>query len=134
MRLESGFGLFQICHKSKKWQWRDNFLTFFWRFGVFLVKFSDYYNFHVNIIPGSGVMTIFVHKRLTRNQEIWDMPVWVLPDIWRLGQVRDTKFGTNVSSKRLRIVNAVRVNNFYCFWVMKAKSIVRGGETPLHPD
>ena len=37
---------------------------------VSLVKFSYWSKFHVNIITGSGVMTIFVYKRLTRNPEI----------------------------------------------------------------
>ena len=57
--------------------------------------------FHVNIITGSGVMTILFYKRLTRNMEIGNTPVYVLPNTWRLGQVRDAKFGTNVSNKML---------------------------------
>ena len=51
-------------------------------------------------------MTIFVYKVLTRNLEIGNTLVWVLPNIWRPGQVRDTKFGTNVSNKKL--LNAVK--------------------------
>ena len=43
-------------------------------------------------------MTIFIYKGLTRNPEIGNTPVWVLPNIWRLGQVRNTKFGTNASN------------------------------------
>ena len=38
----------------------------------FLVKFSHWSKFHVNIITGSGVTTTFVHKRLTRNADIID--------------------------------------------------------------
>ena len=38
-----------------------------------------------NIITGSGIMTIFYHKGLTRNPEIENTPVWALPNIWRLG-------------------------------------------------
>ena len=52
-------------------------------------------------MTGSGVVTIFVYKRLTRNREIGNTPVWVLPNIWKLGRVKDTKFGTNVSDKNL---------------------------------
>ena len=37
-------------------------------------------------------MTIFFNKELTRNPEIGITHVWVLLNIWRLGQVRDTKF------------------------------------------
>ena len=68
---------------------------------VSLVKFSYWSKFHFNIITGSGVMTIFFYKVLTRNPEIGNTPVWVFPNIWRLGQVRDTKFGTNVSNEML---------------------------------
>ena len=46
-------------------------------------------------------MTIFFYKGLTRNPEIRNTPVLVFPDIWRLGQVRDTKFETNVSNETL---------------------------------
>ena len=33
----------------------------------FLIKSSEWSEFHVNIITGSGVMTIFFFKGLTRN-------------------------------------------------------------------
>ena len=68
-------------------------------------------------------MTIFVYKELTRNPEIWNITVWVLANIWRLGRVRDTKFGTNVSNKML--LNAVKWKgySFYCFWIIKGKPI-----------
>ena len=55
-----------IGQKSGKWQWRHNFPTwrqhqFFWRYFVFvsLVKFSYWSKFHVNILTGSGIMTVF---------------------------------------------------------------------------
>ena len=48
----------------------DLIINFFWRCFVFLVKFSYWSKFHVNIITGSGVMTIFFCKGLTRNPEI----------------------------------------------------------------
>ena len=35
------------------------------------------------------------YKGLTRNPEIGNTPVRVFPDIWRLGWVKDTKFGSN---------------------------------------
>ena len=56
-------------------------------------------------MTGSGVMTIFI-KRLNRNPEIGNTLVWILPNIWGLGQVEDTKFGTNASNKILRLQNA----------------------------
>ena len=75
-------------------------------------------------------MTIFFCKGLTRNPEMRNTPVWVLPNIWRLGQVIDTKFGTNVSN----IMYAAKFQgySFYHFWVIKGK--LTGGVKlpPLH--
>ena len=62
-------------------------------------------------------MTIFFYKRLTRNPEIRNTPVSVLPDIWRLGQVRNTKFGTNVSNKILLNDAKCQGSSFYRFYV-----------------
>ena len=39
-------------------------------------------------------------------------PVWVLPNIWRLRQVTDTKFGTKYQGY-----------SFYRFWVIMGKSM-----------
>ena len=64
--------------------------------------FSYWSKFHINIITGSGVITIFVYKILTRNLEIGNTLVRGFYSIsGELGQVKDTKFGTNVSSKTL---------------------------------
>ena len=76
-------------------------ITFFWSCLVFPVQFSYWLNFHVNIITGSGVMTISFYKGLSRNPDIRNTPFWVLLNIWRLGRVRNTKLGTNVSNKML---------------------------------
>ena len=46
-------------------------------------------------------MTIFVYKELTKNPEIGNATVWVFLNIWRLEQVRDTKFGMTVSNEML---------------------------------
>ena len=46
-------------------------------------------------------MTIFFYKGLTRNPEIENTPICVVPNIWRLVQVRDTKCGMNVPRKVL---------------------------------
>ena len=48
-------------------------------------------------IIGSGVMTIFFHKGLTKNQEIGNTLARVFRNIWELGQLRDIKFGKNIS-------------------------------------
>ena len=77
-------------------------------------------------------MTIFFYKGLTRNPEIGNTPEWVFPNIWGLGLVRDTKFGTNDSNKML--LNAAKCQSFrfYYFWVIKGKP-AEGKITP-HPD
>ena len=84
-------------------------------------KFSYWSKFYVTIITGSGVMTIFFYKRLTRNPEIGNTLVCVLPNIWRLGRVRDTKFGMNVSKKMLLNAAKCQGYSFYRFWVIKGK-------------
>ena len=73
-------------------------------------------NFHINIITGSRVMTKFLYKGLTRNPAIRKCPVWVLPNIWRLGQVRDTKFDTKVFNKMLLNAEKCQSYIFYCFY------------------
>ena len=82
-------------------------------------------------------MTIFFYKGLTRNPEIGNTPVWLLPNIWRLGRVMDTKFGMNVSNRMLLNAAKFRGYSFYHFWVIKGNPTGRGcgwGRiTPTHP-
>ena len=77
-------------------------------------------------------MTIFFYKGLTRIPEIGNTPVWVLPNIWRLGQVIDTKFGANILNRVLLNVAKCQGYSFYRFWVIKGKPT--GGITPSHPE
>ena len=93
--------------------------NFFWHYFVSLVKFSYWSKFCVNIITSSGIMTISFYKVLTRNLKIRNTPIWVSPNIWRLGRVMDTKFGMNVSNRML--VNAAKFQG-YSFY-----------PTPPHP-
>ena len=95
--------------------WHDVTVNFFKRYFVSIVKFKHWSKFRVNIITGSGVMTILFNKRLTKNLEIGNTPIWVLPNIWRMGQVRDTKFGTNISNKMLLNAEKYQGYSFYCF-------------------
>ena len=86
---------------------------FFWRFFffVFLVKFSYWSKFHVSIITCSGVITI----SLRDSPEIWKSEIpysEFFPNIWRLGRVRNTKFGTNVFNKMLLNPANARVTAF----------------------
>ena len=110
----------------------DVIAKFFWGHFISLVKFSYWSKFHVNIINGSGVMTIVFYKRLTRNPEIGNTTVWVLPNIWRLGRVRDTKFGTNVSNKMLLNTTKCHGYSFYLFSVIKGKP-TGGGVWVFYP-
>ena len=95
-------------------------------FFISLVKFSYWSKFHVSIITGSEIMAIFFYKGLTRNPEIRNTLVWVLPNIWRLRQVMDTKFSTNVSNRMLLNAAKSQGYSFYCFWVIKGKPTGRG--------
>ena len=61
--------------------WHHAITKFFWRRFIFLVKFSYWSNFYLNIITGSGAMTILFYKRLTRNPKIGNTTIWVLPNI-----------------------------------------------------
>ena len=106
---------------------------FFWPCFVFLVKFSYWSKFHVNIITGSGIMKIFFYKGLTRNPKIGNIRVWVLPNIWRLGRVMDTKFGTNVLNRILLNAAKLQSHSFYRFWVIKGKPTGGGNYPPPAP-
>ena len=112
--------------------WHDVIIIFFLLCLVSLVKFSYWSKFHVNIITVSRVMTIFFYKGLTTNT-----PVWVLHNIWRLRQLKDTKFDTNVSNEMLlnsasqlllsySVIHLSFYLSFYCFSVIKGKPRERG--------
>ena len=109
----------------------DTIVKVFLAFFVCLVKFSYWSMFHVNIITDTGIMIIFFYKGLTRNPEIRNIPVWVLPNIWRLRQV--TKLGTNVSNRMLLNAAKFQGYGFYCFWVIKGKPDGGDKNTPPLP-
>ena len=118
------------CSKLARNPKKDNDVTLFrhdfnvkifWLCFVSLVKFSYWSKFHVNIITGSGIRTILFYKGLTRNPEIRNTPVWVLPIIWRLRRVMGTKFSTNVSNRMLLNVEKFQGYSFYRSWDIKGK-------------
>ena len=113
INLEKGNGFTIYQH--------DVIVIFFWCCRVSLNKFSYWPKFYVNIKTGSGVMRIFVYKGLTRNPKIGNTPLWFFPSIWRLGLVRDAKFGMNVSNKKLLNAAKCQSYSFYHFWVIKEK-------------
>ena len=108
-------------------------VNFFWRCFVCIVNFSYWSKFHVNMITGSGIMTIFFHKGLTGNPEIGNVSVWFLANIWTLGQFINTKFGTNFSNRMLLNAAKFQGYSFYRFWVIQGKSAV-GKITSSPPD
>ena len=125
------------CSKLGKNPKNDNDVTIFrhdvnvrlfWPCFVSIVKFSYWFKLHVSIITSSGIMTIFFYKGLTRDLEIENTPTWILLNIWRLGQVMDTKFCTNVSNRMLLNSAKFQCYSFYRSWVIKAKPTGRGGE------
>ena len=59
---------------------------------------------------------------MTRNPEIGITLAWVLPNIWRLGQVKNTVFGANVFNEKLLNAAKFQGYSFYCFWVTKGES------------
>ena len=132
----SGIGLPDGCKLTINWNkgnyvtiyWHDIIVKFFWRCRVSLVKFSCWSTFHVNIMTGSGVMTIFIHKGLARNSEICNTPIWVLPNICRLG------WATNAYNKMLLNAAKFQGYSFYRFWVIQGKPIGRKITLSTHPD
>ena len=99
-------------------------------FFVSLVNFRYWSKFHVNIIIGSGIMTIFFYKGLTWKPEIGNTPIWVLPNIWRLSGGMDTTFDTNVSNRMLLNAAEFQGYSFYLFWIIEGKP-TRGGWVKL---
>ena len=106
-------------------------VKFFWRRFVSLAKCSFPSKFHVNISTGSRIMTNHFYKGLTRNIEIRNTHVWVLPNIWGPRRVMDTKIGTHVSNRM--VLNAAKCQGyiFYRFWVIKGKPNRGKGKIPL---
>ena len=124
------FWWLQIGHNLEKRQWHHNLLTwrdhqFFQRCLVSIVSFSYWSKFYVNIMTASKVMIIFVYKGLTKIPVIGKTLVWVLTNIWKVEQITDTKFGTNVSNKSL--LNAAKCIScsFYRFWLIHGKAAGR---------
>ena len=70
-------------------------------------------------------------KDLTWNPEIGNTSVWVLSNFSRLGWVKDTKFGVNVSNKNLLNAAKHQAYCFYRFWVIKWEINCGNKYTPL---
>ena len=121
--LSPASGWLKIGHKSEKWQWRHNLLTwrhcqFFKHCFVFLVKFSYWCKFHVNIITGSGQFSF-----------IGDCPIsgdWGELEIPNLARI---------SNEMLLNAAKCQGHSFYRVWVIKGKPTGWWGWiiSPTHP-
>ena len=101
----------------------------FWLCFVSLVKFSYCCKFHVNIITGSGIMTVLFYNGLTRNLEIGNTPVWVLSNIWNWRELWIPNLAHMSLIERYWMLKS-RVLQLLAFWVIKWKPIWVGGITP----
>ena len=105
------------CSKLAKNLKNDNDVTIFGHdfninfFDIVLFLLSVLVNwskFHVNIITDSGIMTIFFYKGLTRNPEIGNTSVWVLPNIWG----------------KLWIPNLAWMSLIECYWMLQNSRVI----------
>ena len=90
---------------------------------IFIRCLVSFLNFPLSIF-------VSVVNFVTKNQEIGNTPIWVLPNIWRLRRVSDTKFG---SDEMLPNAAKCQVYSFYRFWVIKGKPTGQGGNCPPPP-
>ena len=116
------------CSNLAKNQKNRNDVTIFWH--DVIIGFSDVVLFLLsNLVTGPSFMSISslvlklwqFCKGLTRNSEIRNTPIWVLPNTRRLEQVMDTKFCTNVSNRISLNAANFQGYSFYRFWVIKGK-------------
>ena len=92
----------------------------------------------VSLVKFTGLVTLTVIFSFIRaNQKSGNRKtyVWVLPNIWRVEKVSDTKFGANGSKNPKKgLLNAGKCQgySFYRFWVIMGKPIKWGvGEVIL---
>ena len=79
----------------------DVSVNIFWCGFVSLGNFSSWSKFHVNIITGSGVMTFFFYKGLTRNRKY--LHIYQISGDWG----------------KLGIPNLTRRSLMKCYWILK---------------
>ena len=95
-----------------------------------LSKFFDVSLFLLsNVVSGPRFMSIsflvlelqFFYKKIDHKYRDGNTPVWILPNIWRLGLVRSTRISMNVSYKMLQNAAKCQGYSFYRFWVISGK-------------
>ena len=97
---------------------------FFWRLCVSLVNFSFWSKFHVNIVTGSGVKTIFVYKGCDQKCGKF-CPI---SGDWGY------QFELNVCNENFLNAAKFQVYRFYLFWVIELKTPGRVGVKILPLD
>ena len=127
MLPESGFRV------APNWPWTGKITMTSQFFDMTSSLVSYWFKFDVNIIIGYIVNAIYFYKALTRNPEIGNVPVWVLPNICRLGQLRDTKFDTDFSNEMLLNAAKCQGYSFYHSEVTKGKPGGWGGGVKIPP-
>ena len=75
----------------------------------------------------------FFSLRIEQKSENQKYSIWVSASILRLGQVRGTKLGTDVSNKKLLNTKNYQDYSLYQFWVIKGKPTGRGIKLRLPP-
>ena len=119
-----------VCSRLAKNPRNDNDVTifrhdvivkFFGNFFVFLVKFSYWSKFQVNIITGSGIMTILFYKGLTRNPEIGNTPSGFCPISGDRGKLWIPNLARMFLVEYYWMLQGARGYRFYRFWVIKEK-------------
>ena len=90
----------------------DVIFNFFSRFFVSLVNFSYWSKFHVNMIPGSGAMTILFYKG-------WQ-------EIWKLKAPLSEFCPVSGNWGKLEITNLVRMFLMKCYWMLQNSRVIAG--------
>ena len=98
--------------------WHDVIVEFFWRYFVSLVKFNGRSFMSISSLVLELWQFTFI-RDWPEIPEIGNTPVLLLPDIWRLGRVRDTKFTGNISNEMLLNAAKCQGYSFYSFWIIK---------------
>ena len=107
----------KITHNFQKWSHRHFF-------DVVLFPLSSLVTGSSFMSISSLVLELWHFSFMTRNPKIGNTSVCVLPNIWGVVQLRNTKFGPNVSNKKLQNDNDPKCHyNIYRFWVIKGKPI-----------
>ena len=114
-------------------QFPNIIVKFSWRCLVSLVKFSYWSKLHVNIITGSGVMTISFYKGLARNPEIGNTPVWVFPISGDWGEQGIRNLARTFLIKCYHMLQYTRITAFTVSELLRENQQGGGGNITLPP-